>query len=128
MIKAKVIPRLLEQLHTEGIESSMLVRDDGCVLGSAGLMAQSKNKEAHVVAAILSNVWADYQNTGSRIEAGPLKVLLINCEQGKIGSIRIGGQYIAAVCGKNVKREHLKSSLIRLHESFSPIIKSFGEQ
>jgi predicted regulator of Ras-like GTPase activity (Roadblock/LC7/MglB family) len=125
MLKAKVIPRVLSQAHVDGIESSLLLREDGSLLGSAGLLSHNASKEAHVVAAILSSVWADYEGTGLQLDSGPLKVVQIECEQGRVGSIRVGGQYIAAVCGKSCSAQVVKANLQRLHSALDPITKTF---
>mmetsp|Transcript_4052 Transcript_4052/g.10244 ORF Transcript_4052/g.10244 Transcript_4052/m.10244 type:complete len:132 (+) Transcript_4052:46-441(+) len=124
MLKAKVIPRLLEQVHVDGVEASLLMRDDGSLMGTAGPLAHEKSKEAQVLAAILSNIWSDYENAGAQLHSGPLKTVMMDCELGNLGSVRIGNQYIAAVYGKSATTEAIKAQLERLFSNLDPITKT----
>jgi len=117
MLKAKLIPQLLGQINTDGLELTFLMIEDGSLVGSAGQIKLSKTVETKVVAAILSNIWSDYVTVGQKMstDTGKLSCVLLECEEGRIAAMRVGPRYIlAAFGGVNMQPGLLKLKLDKL--------------
>mmetsp|Transcript_5433 Transcript_5433/g.8842 ORF Transcript_5433/g.8842 Transcript_5433/m.8842 type:complete len:118 (-) Transcript_5433:273-626(-) len=99
------------------------MREDGSLIGTAKAPS-AKSFNSGVQAAIISNLWSDYQRAGSRVQSGPLDVLVMNCEAGRIGAMRLHDGYIAAACGKNVTSQTLRDELTRLRDALGPVLAS----
>ena len=57
MLKAKQLPRVLEQAVSQGVRSAALITAEGAVLAAAG--AQGAQSD-HVVGTIVGNVWHSF--------------------------------------------------------------------
>mmetsp|Transcript_35572 Transcript_35572/g.56936 ORF Transcript_35572/g.56936 Transcript_35572/m.56936 type:complete len:109 (-) Transcript_35572:1025-1351(-) len=101
--------------------------NDGSLLGTAGHVSGDKCLEAHIVAAILSNAWGDYERAGAKMHGGALKMIIVDCQAGRIGFTRVGERHVVAAFGKNVKSSVLKENLIRLYSALDPTIKSLEQ-
>jgi hypothetical protein len=58
MLRAKVLPKVLEQALTNGIETAALLDLDGSLLACAG-------DDGRVVAAIFANIWSSFQDVNA---------------------------------------------------------------
>ncbi|GBG28160.1 Hypothetical Protein FCC1311_043832 [Hondaea fermentalgiana] len=77
-----------------------------------------------VQAAILSNLWNDYQHAGARIQGGDLDMLVLNCESGRIGAMKLCDGYIVAAAGRDASTRVLREELGRLRDALSPVLAS----
>mmetsp|Transcript_13530 Transcript_13530/g.38448 ORF Transcript_13530/g.38448 Transcript_13530/m.38448 type:complete len:121 (+) Transcript_13530:118-480(+) len=118
MLKLKIIPQVLEQANTGGVEGTILVNAEGSLLSSAGKNAA----ETKSVAAIASNVWNSYQNTAEG--AGNLEFLSLVCERASI-VVTSCGNFLLVLYGNGASFGMMKTKATalkrHLHEPLSTI-------
>lgn len=77
-----------------------------------------------MVSAILSHIWHDYDNAGTKTDSGRLGCMLLECEEVNVAAMRICTKYIAVTCGAGVKPSILKQRLAKLNDLVSDTLLS----
>ena len=107
MLKAKALPALLSQINTDGVETTMLFSDDGALLGTAGSSDVANRVEPKVVAAIMANVWTDFERAGQSTLQAPRKqsldCLLIEVAQIRVAATKVADKYVLCACGSGAE-------------------------
>ena len=69
MLKAKQLPRVLEQAVSHGVRSASLITAEGAVLAAAGATGAQSD---HVVGTIVGNVWHSFAEADAAGRGGEL--------------------------------------------------------
>ncbi|ETV79855.1 hypothetical protein H257_07069 [Aphanomyces astaci] len=96
MIRAKVLPTVLNQILSDGITAAFLMTSDGALLGTVGSMNIEVSSlpvvDNKVVGAIVANVWGEYAESAKEIFADEtLQVLFLHFDQNKSLAIASAG-------------------------------------
>jgi predicted regulator of Ras-like GTPase activity (Roadblock/LC7/MglB family) len=124
MLRAKHIPRVLEKVNAEGILSSMLMLEDGSLLGTAGEWPKGTKGDVpltdEIIGALSSNMWGEFKACGESLGLGDMHVMLLELDQGRLGVAGAGDGYLVCVFAeKRVKLGLIKVTLEALHHYFS---------
>eukprot|EP00002_Diphylleia_rotans_P002035 TRINITY_DN1123_c0_g2_i1.p1 TRINITY_DN1123_c0_g2~~TRINITY_DN1123_c0_g2_i1.p1 ORF type:complete len:123 (-),score=28.08 TRINITY_DN1123_c0_g2_i1:165-533(-) len=118
MLRAKVLPQLLEQLNTSGVQTSVLLTEEGSLLGYAG-----DKKQSVVIAAIAANIFKTYENANAKHSDGNAPILLIDCEQGKLSVTRASKMILCILSEPSVEfgvlRQKTETMRAHLHPQLS---------
>ncbi len=63
MLQPKVLPKIIDQLNTNGIQTTILLNIDGSLLSSTG---DTKDNKDTLIAAIVANIWRTYSKKGKK--------------------------------------------------------------
>jgi len=94
MLRAKVLPQILAQANTNGVQGTILLNEEGSLLASTG------GGDHVVVAAIASNVWSQYQKLGDQSH---LEYLLFECEQGRLAMAQVSTHLLCLYSDKSAE-------------------------
>merc|ERR1711939_930572 len=106
MLRAKVLPQILAQANTNGVQGTILLNEEGSLLASTGA------GDHVVVAAIASNVWAQYQKLGNE----DLEYMLFDCEQGRVVMTKVSTHLLCLYSDKSAEFGMLKRKAQVLRE------------
>eukprot|EP01127_Copromyxa_protea_P012253 TRINITY_DN3172_c0_g2_i1.p1 TRINITY_DN3172_c0_g2~~TRINITY_DN3172_c0_g2_i1.p1 ORF type:complete len:129 (-),score=27.49 TRINITY_DN3172_c0_g2_i1:54-440(-) len=87
MLRAKVLPKVLEQVLSNGVEVAALLDADGSLLACAG-------DDGRVVAAIFANIWSSFEDRSS------LEYILCELENGRVCMTKVTPSILLVVYGK----------------------------
>ncbi|ELR24421.1 Roadblock/LC7 domain containing protein [Acanthamoeba castellanii str. Neff] len=106
MLRAKVLPQILAQANTNGVQGTILLNEEGSLLASTGA------GDHVVVAAIASNVWAQFQKLGNQ----DLEYMLFDCEQGRVVMTKVSTHLLCLYSDKSAEFGMLKRKAQVLRE------------
>uniref|UniRef100_A0A7S1TSR5 Roadblock/LAMTOR2 domain-containing protein n=1 Tax=Phaeomonas parva TaxID=124430 RepID=A0A7S1TSR5_9STRA len=111
MLRVAAIPRILEQINTDGVKGSALVTMEGALLGYAGEMLP--DVKAQVFGAVSSSMWDDFDEAGTN-GTGELDMLFLSMDNGQLAIARAGPQFLVCAyamkaCGTGILRAKLKA-------------------
>lgn len=92
MIQSNLLPKVLEQVNTDGIQLTILLNLDGSILSYVG------NKDKTTISAIISSIMNSYEKLGKNMN-DQLNTILIEMENGKLVSTKITDKVIICLYG-----------------------------
>jgi len=109
MLNSKILPQILKQVLSPGIQTSIIVTMGGDLLATSGGSANDK-----LIGAICVSIWSSYHKASS-----DLNFIILECEEGRLVVSSVSPQFLVCVCGDTkVEFGILKAKAQALKKSF----------